>query len=75
MSVGGPDLIETLALLAIGAGVSVFCGWRAERPHDIAKGPRFIPWTILMLTGVVFCLVMIVHLVNMAGVTTGRTRF
>ena len=64
------SLALTLALLAVFAAVSVFSGWRGARPPDLARGPRLIPWRPLMLAGVVICLFLVIHLINLAGFDT-----
>jgi hypothetical protein len=61
-------LALTAGLLALGA----FAGWRGARPPDPMRGPRMIPWRFLMLLAAVAVLVMVVHLVNLMGVRTGR---
>lgn len=62
----------TLAWLAAVAALGVLCGWRGARPLDIHKGPRLIPWRFLMVLAIVAALVLIVHLLNLIGVRTGR---
>ncbi|HEX5377609.1 MAG TPA: hypothetical protein VFW47_03510 [Phenylobacterium sp.] len=62
----------TLALTAIFAALAVFCGWRGARPPDLMRGPRMIPWRMLMVAASTGVLVFVVHLVNLLGVTTGR---
>ena len=66
------SLIPTLALIAALAAVAVFAGWRGARPPDLRRGPRLAPWRFIMLLAAAALLVMIVHLVNLMGVTTGR---
>ena len=62
----------TLALTALFAGLAVFAGWRGARPPDPHRGPRLAPWRFIMLLATALAILMIVHLVNMAGVRTGR---
>ena len=62
----------TLALIAILAALAVFCGWRGARPPDLMRGPRIIPWRLLMVAASTGVLIFTVHLVNLMGVTTGR---
>jgi hypothetical protein len=66
------DLPLTLALAAGFAALTAFCGWRGARPLDIVKGPRIVPWRMLMLLSATACIMMLVHLVNLAGMQTGR---
>jgi amino acid transporter len=66
------DMPLTFAL-ALGFGaLAAFCGWRGARPPNVIKGPRIIPWRMLMLLSAVGCIMMLVHLVNLAGVPTGN---
>ena len=60
----------TLITLALVLGLTVFSGWRGSRPPDLMKGPRMVPWRSLMLLGIVACIFLIVHLVNLAGFDT-----
>jgi hypothetical protein len=62
----------TLALGAAFLALAVFAGWRGARPPDFAKGPRLAPWRFIMLLAAAGALMMIVHLVNLMGMTTGR---
>jgi hypothetical protein len=43
---------------------------RAPARHP--QGPRLIPWRFLMVLAIVAALVLIVHLLNLIGVRTGR---
>ena len=61
--------------LAIAAGLfalAVFSGWRGARPPNPLKGPRLIPWRMIMLLAAAGLMPMIVHLLNLVGVHTGR---
>jgi len=62
----------TLIAAAAGAALTAFCGWRGARPPDLNRGPRLIPYRALMVLGATFVILMLVHLVNLGGVTTGR---
>jgi hypothetical protein len=62
----------TLALICALVGVALFCGWRGARPPDLQRGPRMIPWRLLMVSASTGVLIFVVHLVNLLGVTTGR---
>ena len=61
------DLHATLVACA-----GVFAGWRGARPPNPHKGPRMIPWRLIMVTAAAGLLLMLVHAVNLLGVTTGR---
>lgn len=62
----------TLALICALLAVAAFCGWRGARPPDLQRGPRMIPWRLLMVSASTGVLIFVVHLVNLLGVTTGR---
>ena len=62
----------TAAILAILIVVAAFAGWRGSKPPNPAKGPRMAPWRLIMVTASAFALFMMVHIVNLLGVTTGR---
>ena len=62
----------TAVLLAAAALVALFSGWRGARKPDPMRGPRRIPWRGLMLTSAALAVFLLVHLVNLLGVTTGR---
>jgi hypothetical protein len=48
-----------------------FTSWRAARPTEFGK-VRMIPWTPLSLVCALIAIFMIVHIVNLMGVKTGR---
>lgn len=62
----------TLALIAGFLLAGLFCGWRGARPPDLIRGPRMIPWRVLMVASATGVLIFVVHLVNLLGVETGR---
>ncbi len=62
----------TLAIAAFAAAAGILFGWLGARPPDFRKGPRLVPWRFLMLLCAVVVLYMLVHVVNLMGVTTGR---
>lgn len=66
------DLALTLCLIGGFAALAVFAGWRGARPPNPLRGPRLVPWRPLMALCAVAALVLVVHLVNLAGMTTGR---
>ena len=66
------SLSMTAGLLVAALGLTAFCGWRGARAPDIHKGPRLAPWRFLMITFAALALLLLVHLVNLLGVTTGR---
>ena len=66
------SLPTTLAALAVALGLTAAFGWLGARPPDLHRGPRLAPYRFLMLLAAAACLVLLVHLVNLAGVETGR---
>ncbi|MGZ8363758.1 MAG: hypothetical protein ACXW3D_07635 [Caulobacteraceae bacterium] len=67
------DLTVTAALAVFCIAGAAFCAWRGAQPAQIGK-PRMMPWRFLMIAFVGLLLFLIVHLVNLAGVTTGNGR-
>ena len=68
------DLALTLAISAGLLGLAVFAGWRGARPPDPRRGPRLVPWRLIMVTAAACLLAGLVHLVNLLGLTTGQGR-
>lgn len=66
------SLPATLAFTLLFASLAVFAGWRGAQPPNLVKGPRMVPWRAIMLGSGAFLLLFLVHLVNLAGFTTGR---
>ena len=66
------DLTTTLIGAAIALGACIFFGWRGALPPDLTRGPRLIPHRALMVASTMVLLILVVHLVNLAGVKTGR---
>lgn len=66
------SLPVTLALLAVGLGLTLLFGWRGARPPNLKRGPRLLPYRFLMLLAAAWVLVMLVHLANLLGLETGR---
>ena len=44
------DAGHLLALAAAFAALAVFAGWRGARPPNLMRGPRLIPWRLIMVT-------------------------
>jgi len=57
----------TLAITAAFLGLTAFAGWRGARPPDLLKGPRMIPWRMVMVTSAAVVLVLLVHLASLFG--------
>ena len=66
------ELGPTLLLLALAVLVAGGAGWMGARPPDLQRGPRLAPWRVIMVAAAVCALLMVVHLMNLAGVSTGR---
>ncbi|MCW5725000.1 MAG: hypothetical protein KIS81_08570 [Maricaulaceae bacterium] len=68
------DLIPTLVLMAMFAGLFVLASRMTARAPDPAKGPRMIPWTMIAVLAGFFAFLMFVHVLNLFGIETGRGR-
>lgn len=66
------SLSLTVAIAAGLLGVALFAGWRGARAPNPLKGPRLVPWRMIMLLSAAGLLPMIVHILNLLGVATGR---
>jgi hypothetical protein len=62
----------TLVLAAGFLALALFAGWRGARPPDPMRGPRMIPWRPIMVGSALGLILMLVHVVNLFGVQTGR---
>jgi hypothetical protein len=65
------DLALSIAALAGAGGVFWFASHRAAQPADPLK-PRLVPWRGVIIASGFAALIALVHLVNLAGVETGR---
>lgn len=65
-------LSVTLGLIAAFLAVAVFAGWRGAQPSNPLKGVRMAPYRLIMVTAAAAVLILLVHLVNLLGVKTGR---
>jgi hypothetical protein len=66
------DLPLTLTICAGLLALAVFAGWRGARPPNPHRGPRLMPWRFIMLLAAAGLLAMLVHVVNLLWLTTGR---
>ena len=66
------DTEITIAITIAAASIAALFGWLGARKPDPARGPRLAPYRFLMLVAAAVVLMMIVHLVNLAGFHTGR---
>jgi hypothetical protein len=62
-------VLPTLILLAACMAVTLFAGWRGQRPPDLMKGPRMAPWRFLMLLFGAVSFLLAVHLAALFGLT------
>jgi hypothetical protein len=65
------DLTTTLIALVFSLSAFAFASWRGARKTEFGK-VRMIPWTGVSLACAVVALFMVVHIVNLLGMTTGR---
>lgn len=66
------SLNVTLILAAAMLAIAVVCGWLGARPPNVLRGPRMIPYRLIMVSAAACLLMLTVHIVNLLGVTTGR---
>jgi hypothetical protein len=66
------DFPLTLAISAGLLALTVGAGWLGARPPNPHKGPRLVPWRLIMLLSAAVLMVVLAHLLNLFGVTTGR---
>ena len=62
----------TLALSAAFLALALGAGWLGARPPDPHRGPRMAPWRFIMLLAAAGLMILLVHLLNLMGLTTGR---
>jgi hypothetical protein len=65
-------LTLTLILAAVALATAVACGWMGARPPNPLRGPRMMPYRLIMVSAAACLLMLVVHVVNLLGVTTGR---
>lgn len=61
------DLRLTLILLALSLAATGFAGWRGARLPDPTRGPRMIPWRLLMVLFAAFAFLLLVHVGTLGG--------
>jgi hypothetical protein len=59
------DLNLTLMIGGIALAFGAFCGWRGARKPDFNKGPRLIPWRVMMLLSGTVLFLMVIHLAHL----------
>jgi uncharacterized protein YneF (UPF0154 family) len=65
------DLLGTLVGLAACIFIGIFAFRRHFAKHDKLK-PRMVPWIIISLGAIATGFMLLVHLVNILGIETGR---
>ncbi|MBI5942308.1 MAG: hypothetical protein HY859_18015 [Caulobacterales bacterium] len=66
------DLSTTLTITAAFVGLTAFAAWRGARPPNLIKGPRMIPWRMVMVVSAAMILYLLVHLAALAGLYHDR---
>jgi len=61
------EIAPTLALIALGAALSVVFGWRGAQTWTPPKPPRLFPWRLAMAVSATLTLFMLVHLAHLLG--------
>jgi hypothetical protein len=65
-------MAPTLFLMGLLTILALVCGWRSSIPWDPAKGPRMIPYRILMISSAGILMFLAAHALNLAGIQTGH---
>lgn len=66
------DLSTTLTITAAFVGLTAFAAWRGARPPNLIRGPRMIPWRMVMVVSAAVVLYLLVHLAALAGLYHDR---
>lgn len=66
------DLSTTLTITAAFVGLTAFAAWRGARPPNLIKGPRMIPWRMIMVLSAAVVLYLLVHLAALVGLYHDR---
>jgi len=57
------ELTLTLVLDVAAIVLALFCGWRGARPPDFSRGPRLVPWRMLMMLTAAIAVLLSAHVV------------
>ncbi len=66
------ELWITLGAALAAALLAALFGWLGARKPDPMRGPRLAPYRFLMLLFAAVVMMMLIHLINLAGFHTGR---
>ncbi len=66
------ELVPTVILLSVASALLVFCGYMGQLPMNPKRGPRMLPWRFFMLLLTVVVMLLIVHVLNLLGFSTGQ---
>jgi len=66
------DVSTTLGAVVAFTGLAALSGWRGSLPPNLVKGPRMIPWRMIMVTSAAVVLVLLVHLASLFGLRQDR---
>ena len=58
------ELKPTLILTCVAILVAVGCGWRGALAPDPNRGPRLMPWRLMMLLSAALALLLLIHLAH-----------
>jgi len=61
----------TIALLVLSVAVSILARFMSNRPVQPGRA-RLVPWNVILIFAGAFAILMVAHLVNLAGIETGR---
>ena len=67
------ELIPTSAVFMLGVAVVILGRFMSNQPYEPGK-PRYIPWTIVMITGGAIAIFMLVHFFSLMGLEVGGGR-
>ena len=62
------DVIITLALIGAAVGLAALFGWLGARPANPLRGPRMVPYRLLMILCAAAVLVLATHLAGVVGI-------
>jgi hypothetical protein len=65
------SLTVTLILLAAFVALFAYGSWKSAKPADPLR-PRMVPWRPVMVAAGLGGILMLVHVLNLMGVETGR---